>query len=81
MRLWADGSESMSLRIAHPTDLPVEEPWFLISNRAPDLDLVWSYEKRFYCEPLFRYQKSGSSSLSAVTFGIQLASIGCRSWL
>jgi hypothetical protein len=30
--------------------LPVEEPWYLISNRAPDLDLVWSYEKRFCCE-------------------------------
>jgi len=46
------------LVIAHPTGLLVEEPWFLISNRAPDLDLVWSYEKRFCCEQLFRDQKS-----------------------
>ena len=59
MRLWADGSQSVNLVIAHPTGLSVEEPWFLISNRAPDLDLVWSYEKRFCCEQLFRDQKSG----------------------
>jgi hypothetical protein len=59
VRLWADGSQSVSLVIAHPTGLPVEEPWYLISNRAPDLDLVWSYEKRFCCEQLFRDQKSG----------------------
>jgi len=59
VRLWADGSQSVNLVIAHPTGLSVEEPWFLISNRAPDLDLVWSYEKRFCCEQLFRDQKSG----------------------
>jgi hypothetical protein len=59
VRLWADGSQSVNLVIAHPTGLPVEEPWYLISNRAPDLDLVWSYEKRFCCEQLFRDQKSG----------------------
>jgi hypothetical protein len=49
--------------------LPVEEPWYLISNRAADLDLVWSYEKRFCCEQLFRDQKSGV---------FQLASSGLR---
>jgi hypothetical protein len=59
VRLWADGSQSVNLVIAYPTGLPVEEPWFLISNLAPDLDLVWSYEKRFCCEQLFRDQKSG----------------------
>jgi len=59
VRLWADGSQSVNLVIAHPTGLLVEEPWFLISNLAPDLDLVWSYEKRFCCEQLFRDQKSG----------------------
>ena len=48
--LWADGSQSMTNVIAHPTGLPEEEPWFLIINLAPDLDLVWSYEKRFCCE-------------------------------
>jgi hypothetical protein len=59
VRLWADGSQSANLVIAHPTGLPVEEPWYLISNLAADLDLVWSYEKRFCCEQLFRDQKSG----------------------
>ena len=64
VRLWADGSQSVNLVIAHPTGLPVEEPWYLISNRAPDLDLVWSYEKRFCCEQLFRDQKSGVFQLA-----------------
>jgi len=59
VRLWADGSQSVNLVIAYPTGLPVEEPWFLISNHAPDLDLVWSYEKRFCGDQLFRDQKSG----------------------
>jgi hypothetical protein len=69
VRLWADGSQSANLVLAHPTGLPVEEPWFLISNLAPDLELVWSYEKRFCCEQLFRDQKSGV---------FQLASSGLR---
>jgi len=69
VRLWADGSQSVNLVIAHPTGLPVEEPWYLISNLAADLDLVWSYEKRFCCEQLFRDQKSGV---------FQLASSGLR---
>ena len=64
VRLWADGSQSVNLVIAHPTGLPVEEPWYLISNRAPDLDRVWSYEKRFCCEQLFRDQKSGVFQLA-----------------
>jgi len=29
VRLWADGSQSVNLVIAHPTGLPVEEPWLL----------------------------------------------------
>jgi hypothetical protein len=59
VRLWADGSQSVNLVIAHPTGLPVEEPWYLISSAEPSLDRVWSYEKRFCCEQLFRDQKSG----------------------
>ena len=65
VRLWVDGSQSVSLVIAHPIGLPVEEPWYLISNLAPDLDLVWSYEKRFCCEQLFRDQKSGVFQLES----------------
>jgi hypothetical protein len=50
--------------LAHPTGLPVEEPWYLISNAEPSLDLVWSYGRRFCCEQLFRDQKSGVFQLA-----------------
>jgi hypothetical protein len=59
VRLWADGSQMTNLVLASPTGLPVEEPWYLISNAEPALDLVWSYAQRFCCEQLFRDQKSG----------------------
>lgn len=59
VRLWADGSQSVNLVLAHPTGLPVEEPWSLISSAEPSHDLIWSYAKRFCCEQLFRDQKSG----------------------
>jgi hypothetical protein len=59
VRLWAGGTHSVNLVLAHPTGLPVEEPWYLISNAEPILDLVWSYGRRFCCEQLFRDQKSG----------------------
>jgi hypothetical protein len=65
VRLWADGSQTVNLVIAHPTGLPVEEPWYLISNAEPSLDLVWSYAQRFCCEQLFRDQKSGVFQLES----------------
>jgi hypothetical protein len=43
----------------------VEEPWHLISNAEPSLDLVWSYAQRFCCEQLFRDQKSGVFQLES----------------
>jgi hypothetical protein len=64
IRLWADGSQSANLLLAHPRGLPVDEPWYLVSNAAPSLDLVWSYERRFCCEQLFRDQKSGIFQLA-----------------
>ena len=64
VRLWADGSHTANLVLAHPTGLPVEEPWYLISNAEPALDLVWSYGRRFCCEQLFRDQKSGVFQLA-----------------
>jgi len=64
VRLWADGSHTANLVLAHPTGLPVEEPWYLISNAEPSLDLVWSYGRRFCCEQLFRDQKSGVFQLA-----------------
>jgi hypothetical protein len=69
VRLWVDASQTVNLVIAHPTGLQVEEPWYLISNAEPSLDLVWSYAQRFCCEQLFRDQKSGV---------FQLASSGLR---
>jgi hypothetical protein len=64
VRLWADGSQSVNLVIAHPTGLPVEEPWYLISSAEPSLDRVWSYAQSFCCEQLFRDQKSGVFQLA-----------------
>jgi hypothetical protein len=64
VRLWADGSHTANLLLAHPTGLAVEEPWYLISNADPGLDLVWSYGRRFCCEQLFRDQKSGVFQLA-----------------
>jgi hypothetical protein len=57
--IWTGVSHKSNLALAHPTGLPVDEPWFRISNAAPTLDLVWSYAQRFCCEQLFRDQKSG----------------------
>jgi hypothetical protein len=65
VRLWVDGSQSVNLVLAHPTGLPVEEPWYLVSNLDPGLDLVWSYAQRFCCEQLFRDQKSGVFQLES----------------
>ena len=65
VRLWADGNQTVNLVIAHPTGLPVEEPWYLISNAEPSLELVWSYAQRFCCEQLFRDQKSGVFQLES----------------
>jgi hypothetical protein len=64
IQLWADGSHTANLLLAHPTGLAVEEPWYLISNAEPSLDLVWSYGRRFCCEQLFRDQKSGVFQLA-----------------
>ncbi len=65
VRLWADGNQTVNLVLAHPTGSPVEEPWYLISNAEPSLDLVWSYAQRFCCEQLFRDQKSGVFHLAS----------------
>ncbi|CAK6686826.1 hypothetical protein [Synechococcus sp. CBW1107] len=51
--------------LAHPAGLPVDEPWYLVSNADPSLDLVWSYAQRFCCGQLFRDQKSGIFQLES----------------
>jgi hypothetical protein len=65
VRLWADGSQKANLLLAHPSGLPVDEPWYLVSNAAPAVDLVWIYARRFCCEQLFRDQKSGLFQLES----------------
>ena len=59
VQIWADGSQTAHLLLAHPSGVPVDEPWYLVSNLEPSLELVWTYGQRFCCEQLFRDQKSG----------------------
>ncbi len=56
--LW-DGGHQAHLVLARPVGITAAEPWYLVSNLAPSLDLVWAYEQRFCCEQLFRDQKAG----------------------
>jgi hypothetical protein len=58
-QLWGDGQRRANLVLARPVGIKASEPWYLVSNRAPTLDLVWAYGQRFCCEQLFRDQKSG----------------------
>ena len=59
VQLWGDGSQRAHLLLARPVGIKASEPWYLVSNQAPSLDLVWAYGQRFCCEQLFRDQKSG----------------------
>ncbi len=59
MHLWGDGCQRANLVLARPIGIAVSEPWYLVSNRDPKLDLVWAYGQCFCCEQLFRDQKSG----------------------
>lgn len=59
VQLWGDGRQRANLLLARPVGLAAAEPWYLVSNLDPNLDLVWAYGQRFCCEQLFRDQKSG----------------------
>ena len=65
VQLWADGRQRANLLLAHPSGIAVDEPWYLVSNLDPTLDLVWAYGQRFCCEQLFRDQKSGIFQLES----------------
>jgi hypothetical protein len=65
VRLWGDGCQRANLVLARPVGIGETEPWYLVSNADPTLDLVWSYERRFCCEQLFRDQKSGIFQLES----------------
>ncbi len=43
----------------------VDEPWYMVSNADPTLDLVWAYGQRCCCEQLIRDQKSGILQLES----------------
>ncbi len=58
VRLW-DGNRQANLLLARPIGIKAADPWYLVSNLEPSLDLVWAYGQRFCCEQLFRDQKSG----------------------
>ena len=59
VQLWGDGCHQANLVLARPVGIKASEPWYLVSNLDPSLDLVWAYGQRFCCEQLFRDQKSG----------------------
>ena len=59
VQLWGDGCQRANLVLAWPVGIKASEPWYLVSNCDPSLDLVWTYGQRFCCEQLFRDQKSG----------------------
>jgi hypothetical protein len=58
VQLWDSGHRA-NLVLARPIGITAAEPWYLVSNLEPSLDLVWTYGQRFCCEQLFRDQKSG----------------------
>ena len=59
VHLWGDGRQRANLLLARPVGIAAAEPWYLVSNLDPSLDLVWAYGQRFCCEQLYRDQKSG----------------------
>jgi hypothetical protein len=65
VQLWSDGSRKANLLLANPSGIVIDEPWYLVSNAEPSLDLVWAYGQRFCCEQLFRDQKSGLFQLES----------------
>ncbi len=65
VRLWGDGDQWANLLLARPIGLTASEPWYLVSNLEPSLNLVWAYGQRFCCEQLFRDQKSGIFQLES----------------
>ena len=68
------GREVRRLRLARPVGITAAEPWYLVSNLDPSLDLVWAYGQRFCCEQLFRDQKSG-------IFQLERSGLRCPQWI
>jgi hypothetical protein len=65
VELWGTRGQRANLLLAHPSGVSVDEPWYLVTNAPLHLDLVWTYARRFWCEELFRDQKSGLFQLES----------------
>ena len=42
-------SQRANLLLAHSSGIAFDEPWYLVSNLDPTLDLAWTYGQRFCC--------------------------------
>lgn len=65
VQLWAEARYRSHLVLAHPRRVDIQEPWYLITNGPVTFDVVWSYAQRFWCEELFRDEKSGLFQLES----------------
>jgi len=65
VQLWAEARYRSHLVLAHPRRVDIQEPWYLITNGPVTFDVVWSYAQRFWCEELFRDEKSGLFQLAS----------------
>lgn len=59
--LWQDGIHRCNLVLASP--LGVKEPWAVITDEPPSLQILWQYALRFRVEELFLDSKSGAFEL------------------
>ena len=62
VQIWGEGEGARiaNLLLAFPADPAVEQPWYLVSNLDPDLDLVSIVDLNGWrCEPLLRDHRSG----------------------
>lgn len=59
--LWLDGYHRCNLVVASPGG--IKEPWAVISDEPPTLQILWQYALRFRVEELFLDSKSGAFEL------------------
>lgn len=64
VRLWNSGHRA-NLVLARPIGITTAtEPWYVVSNLQPSLDLVWTYGQRFSRLPTQRLSFGGTPSSS-----------------
>jgi hypothetical protein len=64
VQLWSKGRQNVNLLLANPAGIKIDEPWYLVTNAIPTLDLVWIYANRFCCAQLFcvKWFRTGSGA-------------------